>query len=139
MTGPSAPGPTAGCSGEGSALEEAAARLREERSALRARVSQLTDDMAGFFEASRNSNADDEHDAEGQTIAYARAQLSAVTDQARASLQEVEAALARVGDGTYGVCEVCGRPVSAARLQARPTARTCVDHAPPRDRYRRQV
>ena len=106
----------------------AVARLHEERAALRARTAQLDDDMAALIAASRDSNADDEHDPEGQTIAYERSQLSAVTSQVRDHLQEVEAALARVADGTYGVCEVCHRPVDPARLEARPTARTCVHH-----------
>ena len=88
--------------------------------------------MAGFFDASRDSNADDEHDPEGQTIAFERAQLAAVTEQARAQLEEVDAALVRVAEGTYGTCEECGRPIPAGRLEARPTARTCVHHAPPR-------
>ncbi len=106
----------------------AVARLHEERAALRARTAHLDDDMAALIAASRDSNADDEHDPEGQTIAYERSQLSAVTSQTRDHLQEVEAALARVADGTYGVCEVCHRPIDPARLEVRPTARTCVRH-----------
>ncbi|HET7823353.1 MAG TPA: TraR/DksA C4-type zinc finger protein [Ornithinibacter sp.] len=84
--------------------------------------------MTALFAASRDSNADDEHDPEGQTIAYERSQLSAVAQQTREHLAEVEAALERVADGTYGTCQVCHRPVAAERLEARPTARTCVQH-----------
>jgi DnaK suppressor protein len=115
----------------------AAARLLQERDALRARISRLSDDMTALIEASCDSNADDEHDPEGQTIAFERAQLSAVTGQARDHLMEVDAALRRVAGGTYGVCEVCGRSVDAARLEARPTARTCVQHVGPRGRATR--
>jgi DnaK suppressor protein len=114
--------------------QEATARLQRERDDLGRRIVQLTDDMAGFFEASRDSNADDEHDPEGQTIAFERAQLSALTAHARAHLEEVDAALRRVAEGTYGMCEVCARPISPGRLEARPTARTCVEHAPSRGR-----
>lgn len=116
----------------GSVLVEAGARLHEERAVLRARVARLADDMAALIAASRDSNADDEHDPEGQTIAYERSQLSAVTSQAREHLREVDAAIERVGAGTYGSCEVCGRPIAAARLEARPTARACVQHVPAR-------
>ncbi len=108
----------------------AAALLHEERAALLARASQLSDDMAALIAASRDSNADDEHDPEGQTIAYERSQLSAVARQALDHLKEVEAALERVASGTYGVCEVCRRSIDADRMEARPTARTCVDHVP---------
>ncbi|WP_238695366.1 TraR/DksA family transcriptional regulator [Ornithinimicrobium flavum] len=118
---PDSPGPPA--------AEDPAARLAAERTAVQQRLVQLEVDMRGFFEASRDSNADDEHDPEGQTIAFERAQLAAVTAQARRHLAEVEAAIARVEEGTYGLCEQCGEPIAPGRLEARPTARTCVRHA----------
>jgi DnaK suppressor protein len=76
--------------------------------------------------ASRDSNADDEHDPEGATIAFERAQLVAVLRQANADLEELDAALGRVEDGSYGVCERCGLPIASARLEARPWARRCL-------------
>ena len=115
-------------SGRRAGLSDDVARLHEERDALRIRASQLADDMAALIAASRDSNADDEHDPEGQTIAYERSQLSAVTNQTHDHLREVEAALERVSAGPYGTCEVCRQPIAAARLEARPTARTCVNH-----------
>ncbi|MGC1207542.1 MAG: TraR/DksA C4-type zinc finger protein [Ornithinimicrobium sp.] len=90
----------------------------------------LDEEMAMFFDASRDSNADDEHDPEGQTIAFERAQLAALTKQVQAHLVEIDAALARVADGTYGVCDVCGEPINPLRMEARTTARTCVEHVP---------
>ena len=39
---------------------------------------------------------------------------------------EISAALARLDDGTYGVCETCGQPIPLDRLRARPTARRCI-------------
>lgn len=106
------------------------ARLTQERAALAARLERLSEDMSALVAASRDSNADDEHDPEGQTIAYERSQLSAVTSQSESHLAEVEAALVRVADGTYGVCDICHENIAAERLAARPTARTCVHHVP---------
>jgi DnaK suppressor protein len=100
--------------------------LAQERARTSARLRALTGDHAGMVEASRDSNADDEHDPEGSTIAFERSQVEALVRQARAHLVEVDAALARVEAGTYGTCERCGQPVAPARLQARPVARTCV-------------
>jgi RNA polymerase-binding transcription factor DksA len=111
---------------------DVAARLDDERTALRVRLERTDEDLLSLMAASSDSNADDEHDPEGQTIAFERAQLSASADRARSHLLEVEEALARVAAGTYGVCDVCRRPICAARLDARPTARTCVEHATPR-------
>jgi DnaK suppressor protein len=108
----------------------AEARLADERSGLLARVAVMESDMGLLVAASVDSNADDEHDPEGQTIAYERSQLGALTEQVRQHLAEVEAAVARVAAGTYGVCETCGEPIDLDRLDARPTARTCLAHAP---------
>jgi len=101
-------------------------RLAEERRRTTQRLADLRGDYRGFVEASKDSNADDEHDPEGATIAFERSQVGALVQQAEAHLDEIDAALARVEAGTYGVCAVCGRPIPDARLEVRPTATTCV-------------
>ena len=106
-------------------------RLQAEREATLARLAQLTLDYDGVVAASRDSNADDEHDPEGATIAFERSQTGALVDQARRHLTEIDAALARVAAGRYGVCEGCDRPIATARLEARPVARTCIRCAAP--------
>ncbi|MGW5559692.1 TraR/DksA family transcriptional regulator [Micromonospora sp. NPDC003944] len=100
--------------------------LRRLRAQTVAQTAALESDLRSLFEASRSSNADDEHDPEGSTIAFERAQLTAVLDATRRRLAELDVALQRVDDGSYGVCEGCGRPIPAERLAARPAARTCV-------------
>jgi RNA polymerase-binding transcription factor DksA len=102
------------------------AALAEERRRTVVRLADLTGDYSGIVEASRDSNADDEHDPEGATIAFERSQVGALVRQAEQHLTEVDAALQRVEDGTYGVCERCGTAIDPARLEARPVARTCV-------------
>ena len=84
--------------------------------------------------ASLGTNADDEHDPEGATIAFERSQVGALITQARDHLAELDAAEARVADGSYGICEGCGRPIAPERLEARPVARTCVTCAAGRRR-----
>jgi DnaK suppressor protein len=103
--------------------------LLAERDETLRRLAGLTDDYAGVVAASRDTNADDEHDPEGATIAFERSQVDALVRQARGRLEEIDAALERVSRATYGTCEACGRPLSTARLEARPTARTCVECA----------
>lgn len=44
-------------------------------------------------------------------------------------LSDIESALARIDDGSYGVCEQCGRPISAERLETAPAARFCDEDA----------
>ena len=105
------------------------ARLQDERRDVTDLLESLTRDFAGMVEASADSNADDEHDPEGATIAFERSQLRTTIEQATRRRSEIDAAEARLAEGTYGTCEVCGTSIPDARLEARPTARACIDHA----------
>ncbi|TCC49006.1 TraR/DksA family transcriptional regulator [Kribbella capetownensis] len=97
----------------------------ERRQALR-RLADLTGDFNEVVAASRDANADDEHDPEGATIAFERSQVSSLVLQVQGHLAEVDAARDRLAAGTYGICERCGQPIAKGRLEARPTARTCI-------------
>jgi DnaK suppressor protein len=108
---------------------ESADPLAAERTATLAQIEALTREFDEVVAASQASNADDEHDPEGATIAFERQQVAALLDQARRRLADVEAALVRRAAGDYGVCENCGRPIAPERLTARPAARTCIDCA----------
>lgn len=105
---------------------DARGQLEADRAAAEGRLAALRRDFSGMVDASRDSNADDEHDPEGSTIAFERQQVDTLVRQNQQHLVEVEAALARLDAGEYGVCERCGEPIPDARLEARPTARTCV-------------
>lgn len=105
---------------------DARRRLEQEREEAKARLADLTGDYAGVVAAARDANSDDEHDPEGATIAYEREQIGALVQQAEHNLAEIDAALERLGAGTYGVCESCGEKIAEGRLEARPVARTCI-------------
>lgn len=92
-------------------------------------ITRLTADLDEMMAASASSNADDEHDPEGATIAFERAQLSALLASARRRLDDVEQALGQVRDGRYGRCLACGEAIGAERLAARPATRTCISCA----------
>ena len=114
----------------GSRLETSRTRVLarlEELDALRA---QLERERAGVVNASLESNADDEHDPEGATIGFERAQLDATIASTAEQVARLRAALERIDAGTYGVCEVCGGVIPEARLEVRPDAARCVQHAP---------
>jgi DnaK suppressor protein len=104
-------------------------RLERERELVVRRLADVDGDVESMIASSRDTNADDEHDPEGSTIAFERSQLSTVARQARVHLAEVEAAILRLDSGGYGVCERCGQPIGAERLEARPTAVHCIDCA----------
>jgi DnaK suppressor protein len=106
--------------------EETREVLARARAAAEEQVATLTRQLQDVIDAARNANADDEHDPEGSTIAFERSQLTALLNQARQRLAEIHAALRRHDEGSYGICEVCGKPIAAERLAVRPSARTCV-------------
>jgi len=104
-------------------------RLAEERRTTTDRLEALRREFGQVVEATVDANADDEHDPEGSTIAYERSQVAALIAQAERHLGELDAAEDRLANGTYGKCVVCGRAIPEGRLEARPTASTCIEHA----------
>jgi len=106
--------------------QQARAELLAERRLTQARLAALERDFASSVAAAQAANADDEHDPEGATLAFERQHVAALIDAARDRLQQIGEALARVDEGTYGLCSRCGGPIGAERLAARPAASTCI-------------
>jgi RNA polymerase-binding transcription factor DksA len=100
--------------------------LLAERAATSVRIADFTEQIADIVTSSAQSSVDDEHDPEGSTIAFERAQTQALLDDARRRLNNLDEALNRLTAGTYGVCHRCGQPIAAERLAAQPAATTCI-------------
>ncbi|RCG25406.1 TraR/DksA family transcriptional regulator [Sphaerisporangium album] len=100
--------------------------LGADRERTMARVASLTQDWDDIVESSALVGADDEHDPEGSSTAFERAHIQSLLHQAEKHLADLDTALERLDDGTYGVCEGCGRAIAVERLKARPAARTCI-------------
>jgi DnaK suppressor protein len=109
-------------------METAAVRavLETERATTLARIRSMTSEYEDIVAAVTGSNSDDEHDPEGSTIAFERAQIGALVLDARAYLDDLDLAVARLDDGTYWDCARCGGPIAPDRLAARPAALTCM-------------
>lgn len=105
-------------------------RFHELLVADRADATELIETLKGgldsFSVSQRGVIAVDEHDPEGPSIAVARSESSIMLAQARQHLDEINAAMVRLEDGTYGVCVGCGRNIPVARLRARPQATRCI-------------
>lgn len=106
--------------------DELLALLEERRERAEARVTALTRNFDDIVEHSAEASRDDEHDPEGATIGFERAQVIALIEAAEQQLADVELARERLDQGIHDRCERCGDAISADRLRARPTARTCV-------------
>ena len=100
--------------------------LAADRASTLERIAALTREFEGIVESAALGATDDEHDPEGATIAFERAQIMSLLEQARDHLADLDQAIRRIEAGTYGRCEECGLPITAQRLAARPAARTCI-------------
>jgi DnaK suppressor protein len=95
------------------------AHLEEERDRLRAQLREL-----GF--GPDGSLAFDEGFADSSQVTAERGEMEALAGSLTDSLHEIEDALTKMEDGSYGRCESCGGPISDARLEAMPAARLCI-------------
>ena len=110
-------------------MAESAVSLRDVRERTARRVAELIEVFDAIVASADTANLDDEHDPEGATIGFERAQLSSMVERARTQLAEINEALERLRQGSYGVCERCGRQIPGERLGAQPATRTCVECA----------
>jgi RNA polymerase-binding transcription factor DksA len=101
-------------------------RLLAERTDTLRSIAALRGDVADIVDSASSTSGDDEHDPEGATIGFERAQAQSLLARADARLVEIDAALRRIADGSYGMCARCGRAIAAERLDARPEAALCV-------------
>ncbi len=98
---------------------EREASLRQAES-LRAEAEQLAEEMEP------GDTQFDEESGEGGTLNVERERDLALSAQARAAVEEIDRALAKIDAGTYGTCEQCGQAIPKARLKALPYATLCV-------------
>ncbi len=96
--------------------------LEEERVTLSQRLAEL-----GFGGSGRLTF--DQNFADSSQVTAERAEVEALATSLQDTLEEVDDALRKMDAGTYGACEGCGQPIAPARLEAKPTARLCMECA----------
>lgn len=99
------------------------------RARLLAERDQLSGQVAGLEPGSRTSPDFDDGFADSGQVAAEQGENMVLASQLRTELDEVERALAKLDDGTYGRCETCGEPITEPRLEAMPATRFCIVHA----------
>jgi DnaK suppressor protein len=93
------------------------ATLEEEREHLRGQLQEL------------GGVTYDENFADSGQVAAEQGENRALVNQLEETLAEVERALEKLDEGTYGSCEACGKPIAEARLEAMPSTKFCIDCA----------
>jgi RNA polymerase-binding protein DksA len=105
-------------------------RLEEERERLLHAVAFLVKENPGSITDELGELADggtDNHLGDTAGAVFDRELDEGLEESARDTLAEIDAALQRIEDGTYGICENCGKPIAPERLMAIPWTRLCID------------
>lgn len=105
-------------------LAEVRAALVEERTRLAADLAESEMDLQDLMRDYGGGSGDDSVDTGGKVLE--REQEMTLTHNSRALLAQIDRALERLDDHTYGLCESCGEPIGKMRLQAFPRATLCV-------------
>lgn len=100
--------------------------IEDERRRTSDQIDNLQHSFTGIVDSAELTSTDDEHDPEGATIAYERAQVSALLGQARHDLVALDAALDRLHHGDAPTCAGCRLEIPLDRLLALPGVLTCV-------------
>jgi len=100
-------------------FEERRIELHEERERVSAQLKELGhgDDASLSF---------DDGFADSSQVTAERGEIDALAGRLEETLREIDEALAKIEDGTYGRCESCGKEIGAARLEAMPSATLCI-------------
>ncbi len=106
------------------------AALADLRAELEDEKTKLTQQLADLgAPGSSSSLSFDQNFADSSQVTAERGEVEALAGNLRESLNDVEAALVKLDNGTFGDCEGCGRPIPPARLEAKPTAKLCMECA----------
>ncbi|MFE4057717.1 TraR/DksA family transcriptional regulator [Streptomyces sp. NPDC059096] len=106
-------------------VAEARTGLESEIARLSAEITSSEAALAGLMRDSGDGAGDD--DADTGTKNITREHEMSLAANAREMLEQTERALLRLDSGTYGLCEICGKPIGKARMQAFPRATLCVE------------
>ena len=109
--------------------------LLEERRRVEAALENIHEENSGSLrDESGEETAFDNHIADTATITYDRELDYTLEENEERVLADIDAALKRIEDGTYGICSNCGKQIPEERLEARPWATLCIDCQRERER-----
>jgi DnaK suppressor protein len=107
-------------------IEAVKRRLTQERAGILEERQRLVDDTSRSMEEAIDEDGNDSHMADSASETLSREIELSLEDNAEHLLKAIDAALARIDEGTYGTCERCGKPIAAERLEALPWAAKCI-------------
>jgi DnaK suppressor protein len=106
------------------ATDDVRSRLDAERDRLQTLYGSLAGETADS--SAEELSAIDQHPADVGSETFEQSKEVSILHQISNQLADIDRAIARLDEGTYGLCEACGRPIGEERLAARPAARFCL-------------
>jgi DnaK suppressor protein len=110
-------------------LEHFRTELERERDRLRAALDSVNHTGSLTEESGDISSGPGDHLADSATETFMRELDEGLEDNAEHLIAEIDDALHRIDDGSYGQCAACGKPIGEERLEAIPYAKLCIDDA----------
>jgi DnaK suppressor protein len=108
-------------------LSDLQKRLQEERDELQRQASEIEEASFGTPQSELTGEVSfDEEYADAGTATFERERDLSLTNNIRDLTEKIDRALERIDEGTYGVCERCGKPIEKARIKALPYATLCI-------------
>lgn len=102
-------------------------RLLEERERVVKEISELDEDLSKSVEESSGESTHDQHMAEAAAATLSREMDLSLESNARATLAQIDRALHKLDEGSYGLCDNCGLEIGVGRLEIAPSSTLCVD------------
>jgi RNA polymerase-binding protein DksA len=111
-------------------IAELRARLEEERDELATQLAGIEEDSFATTQSELAGDVGlDDEAADAGTATFEREKDLSIEQNVRDLLQKIERALRRMDEGTYGLCERCGKPIEKARIKALPYVDLCIKDA----------
>jgi RNA polymerase-binding protein DksA len=102
-------------------------RLQEERKRVKEAIDYLHEENPGNVQDETQDSTADNHPADVATVTFDRELDYSLEENEERLLGAIDAALARIDEGTYGICTACGQPIGEERLEALPWTTQCID------------
>ncbi|HEX3299260.1 MAG TPA: TraR/DksA C4-type zinc finger protein [Actinomycetota bacterium] len=116
-------------------IDELRERLTSEREELAAQLTTIEDQAFAATQSDMSGDVGvDDESADAGTATFEREKELSIEQNVRDLIQKIDRALKRIEDGTYGICEVCGKPIEKARIKALPYVDLCIKDAQARSR-----
>jgi len=111
-------------------LRDLRGRLEEERAELHVQLATIVEDSFAATQSDLSGDVGlDDESADAGTATFEREKDLSIENNVRDLLNKIDRALRRMDEGTYGICDICGKPIEKARVKALPYVDLCIKDA----------